>query len=76
MNLLSFVRYRKNRQQPESIRITDHLWLGAYPMLMIYRMAVIKFELRLRFPYYNVSMVSRQNSSLHISKLHLIFLSW
>uniref|UniRef100_A0A0A8ZHI6 Uncharacterized protein n=1 Tax=Arundo donax TaxID=35708 RepID=A0A0A8ZHI6_ARUDO len=33
-------------------------------MFMVYRMAIIKMELRLRFPHYNVSVISGQNSSL------------
>jgi hypothetical protein len=35
-------------------------------MLMVDRMAVIKMELSLRFPYHNISTVSRQNSTLQI----------
>lgn len=64
MNFLSFVQYCKNRQQ---LKHKDHLSQGTNPMFVVYWMAVIKFELCLRFPYNNVSMVSRQNSSLHKS---------
>lgn len=37
---------------------------GANPVLVVYGMAVVELELRLRFPNHNVSMVSRQNGPL------------
>jgi hypothetical protein len=37
----------------------------ANPVLVVYSMAVVEMELRLRFPHHNVGVVSRQNGPLH-----------